>query len=43
MRISEGQLRSAIRSLISEIRIRMSHDPDDLGAYIEDALIPPMR
>lgn len=36
MRISEGQLRSAIRSLISEISIRMSHDPDDLGAYLDD-------
>ena len=38
MRISEGQLRSAIRSLISEISIRMSHDPDDLGAYLDDEI-----
>lgn len=36
MRISEGHLRLAIRSLLSEISIRMSHDPDDLGAYIDD-------
>jgi len=36
MRISERQLRMAIRSLLSEINIRMSHDPDDFGAYIYD-------
>lgn len=37
MRITEGQLRRIIREeLQSEIRIRMSHDPDDTGAYIDD-------
>lgn len=37
MRITELKLRQIIRDeLQSEIRIRMSHDPDDMGAYIDD-------
>jgi len=37
MRITEGQLRRIIKEeLQSEISIRMSHAPDDLGAYIDD-------
>jgi len=37
VRISEGQLRRIVKEeLKSEMRVRMSHDPDDLGAYIDD-------
>ncbi len=37
MRITERQLRRIIREEIqSEISIRMSHDPADSGAYIDD-------
>ena len=37
MRITESQLRRIIREeLQSEISVRMSHDPADLGAYIDD-------
>jgi len=37
MRITENQLRRIIKKeLLSEISIRMSHDPDDLSAYIDD-------